>query len=79
MLPAEKRIEGGGFRAIHDIDAEVVLGTVKQLEPYTTGESNDKLGIPLRTVYKFLETLYRSNRIRKKELEPQREIWIRGG
>ena len=36
----------------------------------------DKMGIPHRTAYAFLDELADAGRIRKKKPEPRRAIWI---
>ena len=79
MPPAEDRNEQGRFQSSHEITAEDILDAMEPLEPYTTGELAEQLEIPRRTAYKYLESLYESDKVRKKKPEPRRVIWIRGG
>jgi len=78
MSPAENRNENGRFESEHAFVAQDVLEEMEPLEPYTTGELANKLGVPRRTVYNYLEELAEENKIRKKKPEPRRAIWIRG-
>jgi DNA-binding GntR family transcriptional regulator len=71
------RDDRGQFVAGHDATAGDVFGTMDPLEPHTTRELADTLGVPRRSVYEFLETLAEQGRIRKKKPEPRRAIWIR--
>mgnify|MGYP000212267376 FL=1 len=47
------------------------------LEPYTTGELATRLDAPKRLVRELLNRLAGEEKVRKKEPEPQRVIWIR--
>lgn len=78
-MPRVDRDEKGRFEPSHEVDAEDVFEAMEPLEPYTTREIAEKLDVPRRTVYKYLEELHETNRIRKKKPEPRRAIWIRGG
>lgn len=74
----EKRNNQGQYVSEHGVTAEDVFVAMDHLEPYTTGELANKLGIPRRTAYNYLESLYESDRIDKKKPEERRAIWIRG-
>lgn len=60
-----------------DTSPEDIYETMDPLEPYTTGELADILGIPRRVVRRLLDALNQEDKIRKKEPEPDRIIWIR--
>lgn len=47
------------------------------LEPYTTGELASKYDTPKQRVRDLLERLSDRGKVRKKEPEPKRTIWIR--
>lgn len=68
----------GRYESEHDLTKEDLLDAMEPLEPYTTGELAESLGIPRRTAYNYLEDLAEHGRIRKKKPEPRRAIWIRG-
>jgi len=61
------------------VDIEDVFEAMEIHDPYTTGELADKLDIPRRTAYKYLDKLADEERIIKKKPEPRRVIWMRGG
>ena len=77
MPGPEKRNKDGQFRAEHEITSEDVFEAMDPLEPYTTRELADMLGIPRRTMFNYLNDLTENSRIRKKKTEPRRAIWIR--
>lgn len=56
---------------------EQVYETMEPLEPYTTGELASILDTPRQVVRKLLDALAGEEKIRKKESEPKRVIWIR--
>lgn len=58
-------------------DPEQVYETMEPLEPYTTGELASILDVPRQVVRNLLDALAGEERIRKKEPEPERVIWIR--
>jgi ribosomal protein S27AE len=60
-----------------DIDADRVYDAMDPLEPYTTGELASVLDVPKRLVRRLLDALAVEEKIRKKEPEPDRTIWIR--
>lgn len=74
-MPEPDRDDDG--RWVGETDPDGVFDRMEPLEPYTTGELADLLGIPRRTAYKYLEKLADDNRIRKKKPDPRRAIWIR--
>ena len=73
----QERNSQGRFTAGHDVTAEDIYEAMEPFEPYTSREIADKLGIPRRTAYEFLDDLADAGRIRKKKPEPRRAIWIR--
>lgn len=60
-----------------DIDADQVYDSMDPLEPYTTGELASLLDAPKQFVRKLLDTLAGDEKIRKKQPEPDRTIWVR--
>lgn len=54
-----------------------VYEAMEPLEPYTAGELAAALDAPRRRVRALLDRLAGDDRIRKKEPEPERAIWIR--
>lgn len=72
------RDEEGRFESHHDIGKEEIFQAMEIHNPYTTGELANKLDIPRRTAYKYLEELAQQDRIIKKKPEPRRVIWMRG-
>lgn len=58
-------------------DPKQVYETMEPLEPYTTGELASILDIPRQVVRNLLDALASEEKIRKKEPEPERVIWIR--
>ena len=76
MPGSQKRNEKGRFKAEHEITPEDVFEEMDPLEPYTTRELADRLDVPRRTVYNYLNELAESGHIRKKKTEPRRAIWI---
>ena len=58
-------------------DVERVYETMEPLEPYTTGELASILDAPRQAVRKLLELLAGDRKVRKKEPESDRIIWIR--
>lgn len=78
MAPAEERNEQGRFVSEHGITSDDVYESMDPLEPYTTGELAQSLDVPRRTVYKYLEELAKSGRIKKKKPNERRVIWMRG-
>lgn len=72
-----ERNSRGRFTADHDVTPEDIYESMEPMEPYTSGEIADELGIPRRTAYEFLTELADSGHIRKKKPEPRRAIWIR--
>ena len=72
-----ERNSHGRFTAGHNVTAEDIYEAMEPLEPYTSREIADKLDIPRRTAYEFLNDLADSGQIRKKKPEPRRAIWIR--
>lgn len=79
MADQTERNEMGRFEADHGIGPEDVFNEMEIHNPYTTSELAEKLGIPRRTAYKFLEELAENDRIVKKKPNPRRVIWMRGG
>lgn len=58
-------------------DPEMVYDAMDPLEPYTTGELASVLDTPRQLVRVLLDALAGDEKIRKKEPEPERVIWIR--
>jgi hypothetical protein len=58
-------------------DTETVYESMEPLEPYTTGELASLLDAPRRLVRTLLDALAGDEKIRKKEPEPDRTIWVR--
>lgn len=58
-------------------DAKQVFETLEPLEPYTTGEVASILDAPKQVVRKLLDRLAEERKVRKKEPESNRIIWIR--
>lgn len=57
--------------------SEDIYEEIEILEPSTTGELSSRFDAPKRRIRKLLEQLATSNKIRKKEPESKRAIWIR--
>lgn len=57
--------------------SEDVYEEMEPLEPYTTGELASLFSAPRDLVGRLLDKLAGEHRIRKKEPEPSRRIWIR--
>jgi hypothetical protein len=68
---------GSGGDADEPLPTETVYEAMEPLEPYTTGELATVLDVPRRVARTLLGRLSRVERIRKKEPEPERVIWIR--
>lgn len=77
MEEDRERNSKGRFTPSHDVTKSDVFDAMTVLEPYTSREIADEMGIPRRTAYKFLEELAESGRIRKKKPEARNVIWIR--
>lgn len=60
-----------------DVTADDVYEEMEPLEPYTAGELASVVDAPKRRIRELLEALWNEGKIRKKESEPQRAIWIR--
>lgn len=67
----------GRFTSEHNITPDDIYEAMEPFEPYTSREIADKLAIPRRTAYEFLDDLADTGRIRKKKPEPRRAIWVR--
>ena len=67
----------GRFAAGHSVEEADLFEAMDPLEPYTTRELADVVGMPRRSAYEFLESLADAGEIRKKKPEPRRAIWIR--
>lgn len=67
----------GRYESAHGISEDDVFDAMDSHEPYTTGELAEKLDIPRRTAYKYLETLAGEDKIVKKKPEPRRAIWMK--
>jgi len=50
---------------------------MEPLEPYSTNEIADELGLPHRTALHYFNQLAQNNRIRKKKTGKRTVIWIR--
>ena len=59
------------------VSPDEVFETMEPLEPYTTTELATMVGVSKQFVRRLLETLTSNERIRKKEAERNRVIWIR--
>lgn len=59
------------------VSSEAVYETMEPLEPYTTGELATALDAPKDLVRRLLDALSGEGKVRKKEAEPKRPIWIR--
>lgn len=79
MADQTERNDEGQFESEHGVTQEDVFDAMEIHNPYTTGELADKLGIPRRTAYKYLDQLADQDRIVKKKPDPRRVIWMRGG
>lgn len=60
-----------------DLSPDEVYDEMEVLEPYTAGELASRFGAPKQRVRRLLERLSDSNKVRKKEPESDRAIWIR--
>lgn len=60
-----------------DISADNIYDEMEELEPYTAGELASKYDAPKQLIRNLLERLSDRGKIRKKEPEPKRAIWIR--
>lgn len=60
-----------------DVTENEIYEEMAVLEPYTTGELASSFDLPKRRVRSLLERLRNGDKIRKKEPEPERAIWIR--
>jgi predicted HTH transcriptional regulator len=69
-----ERDDNGKFSPSRDPDD--VLAAMDHGEPYTTRELADTLDWPRRSMYRALESLAASDKVRKKQTEPRRAIWI---
>jgi Fic family protein len=76
MPTKEERNEHGRFEAKHGVTAPDLFEIMEPFEPYTTRELANKLDIPRRTAYKYLEELNEDGEVRKKKPGPRRVIWI---
>ena len=77
MTTERGRDTKGQFVPTHDATIADVFRAMDPLEPYTTRELADTLGMPRRSAYEYLEELADTGQIRKKKPEPRRAIWIR--
>ncbi|RMB23843.1 FeoC-like transcriptional regulator [Haloplanus aerogenes] len=59
------------------VDADAVYEAMDPLEPYTTGELAARFAASRAAIRRLLDSLAGDERIRKKEPEPDRTIWIR--
>lgn len=60
-----------------EVTPDDVYEEMEPFEPYTTGELAAVLDIPRRVARSLLDALTATERIRKKEPEPERLIWVR--
>lgn len=60
-----------------DPSPDEVYEAMDPLEPYTTGELAKKFRASKRLIWSLLNTLAGTDKVRKKEPEPNRRIWIR--
>ena len=75
MVEDRNRDKEGRFSS--EVTREDLYETMEELEPYTTRELADLVGIPRRTALNYLDELADEDLIRKKKPEPRRAIWIR--
>jgi DNA-binding transcriptional ArsR family regulator len=66
-----------GDKTESDLLPEDIYEEMDVLEPYTAGELASNFDVPKRRIRKLLERLADSGKIRKKEPERKRAIWIR--
>ncbi|WP_049985478.1 hypothetical protein [Halobellus rufus] len=69
------RDEQGRFQASTSPDD--VYEAMEPLEPYSTNEIADELGLPHRTALHYFNQLAQNDRIRKKKTGKRTVIWIR--
>jgi hypothetical protein len=62
---------------VSELDSEQVYEAMEPLEPYTTGELASLLDTTRQAIRKVLDALAGERKIRKKEPEPERVIWVR--
>jgi predicted RNA-binding Zn-ribbon protein involved in translation (DUF1610 family) len=60
-----------------DLSPDEICDEMEILEPYTTGELALYFDAPKQRIRNLLEQLSNLGKIRKKEPEPKRTIWIR--
>lgn len=60
-----------------DLGPDAVYEEMEVLEPYTSGELASRFDVAKQLVRRLLEGLSESGKIRKKEPEPDRAVWIR--
>jgi hypothetical protein len=60
-----------------DLSPDDIYDEMEVLEPYTAGELAPKYDAPKQRIRTLLERLSDLGKIRKKEPEPKRAIWIR--
>lgn len=60
-----------------DLSEDELYQQMEVLEPYTAGELASVFEAPKQRVRNLLDRLAASGKIRKKEPEPKRTIWIR--
>jgi len=70
-----RRDEKGRFQASTSPDD--VYEAMEPLEPYSTNEVADELGLPHRTALHYLNQLAKNGRIRKKKTGARSVIWVR--
>jgi len=73
--PDRKRDDKGRFHA--STSPNEVFQQMEPLEPYSTNEIADQLGLPHRTALHYLDQLSENNRIRKKKTGKRSVIWVR--
>ncbi|TKR27963.1 helix-turn-helix transcriptional regulator [Natronomonas salsuginis] len=73
--PDRTRDDKGRFQA--SASPNDVFQQMEPLEPYSTNEIADRLGLPHRTALHYLNQLAENNRIRKKKPGKRSVIWVR--
>jgi DNA replicative helicase MCM subunit Mcm2 (Cdc46/Mcm family) len=66
-----------GERDEESLSTEEIYEEMEVLEPYTAGELASHFDAPKQRIRNLLERLAKSGKIRKKEPESTRAIWIR--
>lgn len=72
------RNDEGRYESDHGISRYDVFDSMEPLEPYSTRELADELGVPRRTIFKYMEELHNEGKVRKKKPGPRSAVWIRG-